>query len=230
MNATNALEACIARIEATDGQVNAFTGKSYARARAEAADIDARRERGEALGPLAGVSYAVKNLFDIEGEVTLAGSKINRTHPGRRADAFLVQRMKAAGAVLVGSLNMDEYAYGFTNRKHPLRPLPQPARPDAHRRRLVGRLRRGGGGRPGAHHAGLGHQRLHPCAVVAVRRVGPQAHVWAPVAPRQLPVCAQRGPSWARLRIRWNGWPQPMTRCSHPTRWTQAATRRRSSL
>ncbi len=114
MNATNALEACIARIEATDGQVNAFTGKSYARARAEAADIDARRERGEALGPLAGVSYAVKNLFDIEGEVTLAGSKINRTHPAASADAFLVQRMKAAGAVLVGSLNMDEYAYGFT--------------------------------------------------------------------------------------------------------------------
>ena len=114
MNATNALEACIARIEATDGQVNAFTGKSYARARAEAADIDARRERGEALGPLAGVSYAVKNLFDIEGEVTLAGSKINRTHPAASADAFLVQRMQAAGAVPVGSLNMDEYAYGFT--------------------------------------------------------------------------------------------------------------------
>ncbi len=114
MNASEALEACIARIEATDGQVNAFTGKSYARARAEAAAIDARRARGEALGPLAGVPYAVKNLFDIEGEVTLAGSKVNRGHPAASADAFLVQRMKAAGAVLVGSLNMDEYAYGFT--------------------------------------------------------------------------------------------------------------------
>jgi amidase/aspartyl-tRNA(Asn)/glutamyl-tRNA(Gln) amidotransferase subunit A len=114
MNATEALEACITRIEATDGQVNAFTGKSYARARAEAADIDARRARGEPLGPLAGVPYAVKNLFDIEGEVTLAGSKVNRGHPAASADAFLVQRMKEAGAVLVGSLNMDEYAYGFT--------------------------------------------------------------------------------------------------------------------
>lgn len=114
MNASQALEACIARIEATDGQVNAFTGKSYARARAEAADIDARRARGEALGTLAGVPYAVKNLFDIEGEVTLAGSRVNRGHPAASTDAFLVQRMKAAGAVLVGSLNMDEYAYGFT--------------------------------------------------------------------------------------------------------------------
>lgn len=114
MNACEALEACIARIEATDGQVNAFTGKSYERARAEAAAVDARRARGEALGPLAGVPYAVKNLFDVEGEVTLAGSKVNRDHAPAGADAFLVQRMKAAGAVLVGSLNMDEYAYGFT--------------------------------------------------------------------------------------------------------------------
>ena len=47
MTAAEALEACIARIDATDGEVNAFTGKSYARARAEAAAIDARRARGE---------------------------------------------------------------------------------------------------------------------------------------------------------------------------------------
>ncbi len=114
LTARESVEACIARIEATDAQVNAFTGKNYARARAEADAIDARRARGEALGPLAGVPYAVKNLFDIEGEVTLAGSRVNRGHPAASADAFLVQRMKAAGAVLVGSLNMDEYAYGFT--------------------------------------------------------------------------------------------------------------------
>jgi AtzE family amidohydrolase len=114
IGAREALEAAIARIEATDARVNAFTGKSYARARAEADAVDARRVRGEALPPLAGVPYAVKNLFDIEGEVTLAGSKVNRTHAPARADAVLVQRMQAAGAVLVGSLNMDEYAYGFT--------------------------------------------------------------------------------------------------------------------
>jgi AtzE family amidohydrolase len=114
LSASEALAACIDRIEATDARVNAFTGKNYARARAEAAAIDRRRARGEALPPLAGVPYAVKNLFDIEGEVTLAGSKVNRGHPPAGADAFLVQRMQAAGAVLVGSLNMDEYAYGFT--------------------------------------------------------------------------------------------------------------------
>ncbi|MDP3700750.1 MAG: AtzE family amidohydrolase [Hylemonella sp.] len=113
-SAAELLEQSIACIVATDGRVNAFTGKSYARARAEAAAIDARRARGELLPPLAGVPYAVKSLFDIAGEVTLAGSKINRDHAPAAADAVLVQRMQQAGAVLVGSLNMDEYAYGFT--------------------------------------------------------------------------------------------------------------------
>jgi AtzE family amidohydrolase len=113
-SAVEVLEQSIACIVATDSRVNAFTGRSYVRARAEAAAIDARRARGEVLPPLAGVPYAVKNLFDIAGEVTLAGSKINRDHPPAQEDAVLVQRMQAVGAVLVGSLNMDEYAYGFT--------------------------------------------------------------------------------------------------------------------
>ena len=114
VSAREALEAAIARIDATDGRVNAFTGRSCERARREAAAIDTMRSRGEALPPLAGLPYAVKNLFDIEGEVTLAGSKINRGLPPAKEDAFLVKQMRAAGAVLVGSLNMDEYAYGFT--------------------------------------------------------------------------------------------------------------------
>lgn len=113
-SAREVFEASMARIDATDGQVNAFTGENYSRARMEADAIDVRRARGEVLPPLAGVPYAVKNLFDVEGAVTLAGSKINRSHSPAVQDAFLVMRMKAAGAVLMGSLNMDEYAYGFT--------------------------------------------------------------------------------------------------------------------
>ena len=114
ISAVEVTEATIARIDRSDGAVNAFTGKSYARARREAAAVDALRARGQDLPPLAGVPYAVKNLFDIEAEVTLAGSIINRSHAPAAQDAFLVARMKAAGAVLLGSLNMDEYAYGFT--------------------------------------------------------------------------------------------------------------------
>ncbi len=114
ISAQEATEAAIARVEATDSAVNAFTGKSYQRARREAAAVDAMRARGDVLPPLAGVPYAVKNLFDVVGEVTLAGSRINQNDAPAAQDAFLVQRMQAAGAVLLGSLNMDEYAYGFT--------------------------------------------------------------------------------------------------------------------
>ncbi len=112
--AIEVLHASIARVESTDAKVNAFTSKHYQRARAEAAAVDAKRAHGEALPPLAGVPYAVKNLFDVQGEVTLAGSTVNRTHAPASQDALLIAQMNAAGAVLIGSLNMDEYAYGFT--------------------------------------------------------------------------------------------------------------------
>ncbi len=114
VSARELLDASLACIDSTDGRVNAFTETTRTRARAEADAVDAQRARGEPLGPLAGVPYAVKNLFDIEGLTTLAGSKINRGLPAASADAVLVAQMKAAGAVLVGALNMDEYAYGFT--------------------------------------------------------------------------------------------------------------------
>jgi amidase/aspartyl-tRNA(Asn)/glutamyl-tRNA(Gln) amidotransferase subunit A len=113
-SAREVCDAAIARVERTDAAINAFTERTVARARAEADAVDARRARGEVLPPLAGLPYAVKNLYDIEGVTTLAGSIINRELPAAAQDAVLVQRLKAAGAVLVGALNMDEYAYGFT--------------------------------------------------------------------------------------------------------------------
>ncbi|MBY0339360.1 MAG: AtzE family amidohydrolase [Acetobacteraceae bacterium] len=93
---------------------NAYTEITEARALAEAAAVDAAVAAGRDPGPLAGVPVAVKNLFDLEGVVTLAGSKINRDDPPAARDAFLVRRLTAAGAVMIGALNMDEYAYGFT--------------------------------------------------------------------------------------------------------------------
>jgi AtzE family amidohydrolase len=114
MTALQRVESAIARITSTDKQVNAFTAHTFERAREEAQAVDARRAKGESLGPLSGVPYAVKNLFDIQGLPTLAGSKINREHAPAAQDAVLVQRLKAAGAILLGALNMDEYAYGFT--------------------------------------------------------------------------------------------------------------------
>ncbi|CAB3742592.1 AtzE family amidohydrolase [Achromobacter kerstersii] len=108
------LDATLAGVRARDPHYNSFTLVTETRARQEAAAIDARRARGEALPPLAGVPYAVKNLFDIAGEVTLAGGKVNASNPPARHDARLVTRLRDAGAVLIGALNMDEHAYGFT--------------------------------------------------------------------------------------------------------------------
>ncbi len=114
VSAAEVCEQSIVRIAATETQVNAFTDRTVARARAEAAAVDRRRAAGEVLPPLAGLPYAVKNLFDIQGLTTLAGSKVNRGLPPAHEDAVLVQRLHTAGAVLLGGLNMDEYAYGFT--------------------------------------------------------------------------------------------------------------------
>jgi AtzE family amidohydrolase len=114
VSARTVVDAALARIEAANPTVNAFTDVVGARARATAATLDARRTRGEVLGPLAGVPFAVKNLIDVAGLATRAGSKINRERPPATHDATLVQRLEAAGAVLVGTFNMGEYAYDFT--------------------------------------------------------------------------------------------------------------------
>ena len=73
-----------------------------------------RSPPARSVGPLAGVPFAVKNLFDVKGLPTRAGSKINRDLAPAPRDATLIERLEAAGAVLVGALNMGEYAYDFT--------------------------------------------------------------------------------------------------------------------
>jgi 1-carboxybiuret hydrolase len=114
VSAREIAKAALARIEALNPRLGAFTDVTASRALAKADDIDARRARGEALGPLAGAPFAVKNLFDVAGLATRAGSKINRERAPAVSDAALVARMEAADAVLVGALNMGEYAYDFT--------------------------------------------------------------------------------------------------------------------
>ena len=104
----------LARIAARDPALNAFTDVTADRALARADRIDGRVARGESVGPLAGVPFAVKNLIDIAGLPTRAGSKINRERAPATRDGALVRRLEAAGAVLVGGLNMGEYAYDFT--------------------------------------------------------------------------------------------------------------------
>ena len=114
VTASAVIEAALARIAPRNPVLNAFTDVTADRARARAAAIDARCARGEPVGPLAGAPFAVKNLFDVKGLPTRAGSKINRELPPAERDSPLIERLEAAGAVLVGALNMGEYAYDFT--------------------------------------------------------------------------------------------------------------------
>jgi aspartyl-tRNA(Asn)/glutamyl-tRNA(Gln) amidotransferase subunit A len=108
------VEAALARIGACNPRLKAFTDITAERALSEADAVDTARAAGRPPGPLAGVPFAVKNLFDVEGLPTRAGSKINRDRSPAARDAVLVRRLEAAGAVLLGTLNMGEFAYDFT--------------------------------------------------------------------------------------------------------------------
>ncbi|MEH1898490.1 MAG: AtzE family amidohydrolase [Nostoc sp.] len=112
-SAVEVTKTALARIAARDYQLNCFTAVTAEAALADAARIDRGIAEGNNPGILAGVPFAVKNLFDIAGLTTLAGSKINAEKPPATQDATPVAKLKQAGAVLVGALNMDEYAYGF---------------------------------------------------------------------------------------------------------------------
>jgi aspartyl-tRNA(Asn)/glutamyl-tRNA(Gln) amidotransferase subunit A len=128
-SASDVLERTLQRIAERDPALNAFTALTVARARDKARRIDALRAEGAPLPPLAGVPYAVKNLFDVAGLTTLAGSRLLASQAPAAADAVLVQRMEQAGAVLVGTLNMDEFAYGFTTENSHVGPTRNPHAP-----------------------------------------------------------------------------------------------------
>jgi aspartyl-tRNA(Asn)/glutamyl-tRNA(Gln) amidotransferase subunit A len=119
ISAKAVVSAALERINARNEAFNCFTEVITDTALAEAEQIDQAISQGENPGTLAGVPFAVKNLFDITGLTTLAGSKINAENPPATQDATAIIRLKQAGAVLVGALNMDEYAYGFvTENSH----------------------------------------------------------------------------------------------------------------
>ena len=144
-------------------------------------------------------------------------------------------RLEAAGAVLIGALNMGEYAYDFTGAERPRRAVAQSARPRAYDRRLVGRVGRGGRGRPRADRARLRHQRLDPRAELVLRRLRPEADLWPAVARAHVSVRRRASITSARSRAaspisRW-----PTTRCSAATKPirrkpTSRRCRRRSRL
>lgn len=113
-------EAALERVRSRNGLVNAVTRLLPERALADAARVDALLAGGGDPGALAGVPFAVKDLFDVAGLPTTAGSAMLEDADPAAEDALAIRRLNAAGAVLVGTCNMDEFAYGFAtvNARH----------------------------------------------------------------------------------------------------------------
>jgi aspartyl-tRNA(Asn)/glutamyl-tRNA(Gln) amidotransferase subunit A len=112
--AVDVLEATLDRVRNGNARLNCFTRVLDDQARDDAAIIDRMVADGIDPGPLAGVPFAVKDLFDVQGLPTTAGATFRMCEAPARDDANAVARLRAAGGVLVGTLNMDEFAYGFS--------------------------------------------------------------------------------------------------------------------
>jgi len=109
-NASALLDACIAAAQ-SDANRHTFISTSFDAAAAVARDIDARRAAGQALPPLAGLAVSVKDLFDIQGVVSTAGSTVLADRAPAAADCPAVARLRHAGAALIGRTNMSEFAF-----------------------------------------------------------------------------------------------------------------------
>ncbi len=127
--ATEVIAATLDQIERDNPSRNCFTTVTQQAAQSYAQTIDRNIEQGKPLGILTGVPFAAKNLFDIAGITTLAGAKINEGNPPAEKDATAIARLKQAGGILVGALNMDEYAYGFVTENRHYGATPNPHDP-----------------------------------------------------------------------------------------------------
>jgi aspartyl-tRNA(Asn)/glutamyl-tRNA(Gln) amidotransferase subunit A len=105
------VEEALGRIQVLDGRLGAFVTVLAEQARAEAAERDAERMAGRVRGPLHGVPVAVKDLVDVAGVVTAAGSPKLTANRAER-DAPVVERLRGAGAVVIGKTRTHEFAYG----------------------------------------------------------------------------------------------------------------------
>ncbi|MFM8349937.1 MAG: Asp-tRNA(Asn)/Glu-tRNA(Gln) amidotransferase subunit GatA [Actinomycetales bacterium] len=125
VSAVEVTKAHLDRIAAVDGQVHAFLEVTADQALAHAADVDARRASGAALGPLAGVPLACKDVLTTKGVPTTCGSRILQGWKPAY-DATVVERLRAADIVILGKTNMDEFAMGSSTEHSAYGPTHNP--------------------------------------------------------------------------------------------------------
>ena len=168
-SATQLAELCLEEIEAQNPAINAYLAVSRERALNAAAAIDQLAAQGGPLPPLAGVPIGIKDVLVMQGSPATAGSRILE---GYRPpyDATVVKRLQAAGAVLVGKLNCDEFAMGSSNENSGYGPVRNPVSLDHVPGGLQRRVGGGGGFGDGGGHAWHRYRRIDSSAGVVLRR------------------------------------------------------------
>ena len=120
-----AVNAALTRLERLEGKLNAFITVLYEQARAEAKKADEEIARGNNRGPLHGIPVTIKDMFETAGVLTTGGSKILQDWVPE-TDSALVERLRAAGAIIIGKTNLDEFGHGGTSTLSHFGPVHNP--------------------------------------------------------------------------------------------------------
>ena len=120
---------CLDTISARNGELNAFITVTADAALQQARTADRERAAGQDRGPLHGIPISLKDLIDVEGLPTTAGSRVREGHIAS-ADAEVTARLREAGAVFLGKTNLHEFAFGTTNEDSAYGPARNPLDPN----------------------------------------------------------------------------------------------------
>ena len=157
---------CLDRIAERNTSLNAFISVLGDEACAQARQADREMDAGRHRGPLHGVPISLKDLIDLRGVPTTAASRVRQDHVAS-ADAPIVSRLRAAGAVIIGKTNLHEFALGTTNEDSAFGPARHP----------LDLSRSPGGSSGGSAVDRHRHRRLGPDPCGRLRSSRPQAHV-----------------------------------------------------